>query len=214
MIYNFSKGCTALWSSMVVDTWTTPSSGKTSAPEVWQPFVWRKFTDFPGSGEPEGELEAAIVRDFGSVAAMKEKLSASTVAVQVLSKSRRKFEVFLILVNSQGSGWGWLGYNKAAGKLQIAACANQVQFDMEKVPCPMSLNFQDPLEATTGLVPLFGIDVWEHAYYLQVFISHFSALCESLNILCFSTRTYDLTMWKQSLMLLTGKMSLQGQLFS
>merc|ERR1711884_897596 len=33
-----------------------------------------------GSGEPEGDLEAAIVRDFGSVAAMKEKLSASTVA--------------------------------------------------------------------------------------------------------------------------------------
>ena len=50
----------------------------------------------------------------------------------------------------QGSGWGWLGYNKDSGKLQIAACPNQ-----------------DPLEATTGLVPLFGIDVWEHAYYLQ-----------------------------------------------
>ena len=50
----------------------------------------------------------------------------------------------------KGSGWGWLGYNKVNKKLQIATCANQ-----------------DPLEATTGLVPLFGIDVWEHAYYLQ-----------------------------------------------
>ena len=26
----------------------------------------------------------------------------------------------------QGSGWGWLGYNKATGKLQIATCPNQV----------------------------------------------------------------------------------------
>ncbi|GLV44790.1 Superoxide dismutase 2 (Mn) [Carabus blaptoides fortunei] len=53
-------------------------------------------------------------------------------------------------VGVQGSGWGWLGLNKTNKKLQIATCANQ-----------------DPLEATTGLVPLFGIDVWEHAYYLQ-----------------------------------------------
>jgi Fe-Mn family superoxide dismutase len=50
----------------------------------------------------------------------------------------------------QGSGWGWLGLNTATQKLQIATCANQ-----------------DPL-SITGLVPLLGIDVWEHAYYLQV----------------------------------------------
>lgn len=53
-------------------------------------------------------------------------------------------------VGVQGSGWGWLGYNGNMKKLQIATCQNQ-----------------DPLQATTGLIPLFGIDVWEHAYYLQ-----------------------------------------------
>ncbi|XP_077976851.1 superoxide dismutase [Mn], mitochondrial-like [Glandiceps talaboti] len=50
----------------------------------------------------------------------------------------------------QGSGWGWLGYRKETDRLVIRTCANQ-----------------DPLESTTGLLPLFGIDVWEHAYYLQ-----------------------------------------------
>ena len=55
-----------------------------------------------------------IKRDFGSFENMKTQMSGSTVAVQ-------------------GSGWGWLGYNKTASRLQIATCANQ-----------------DPLEATTG----------------------------------------------------------------
>jgi len=92
---------------------------------------WQNLCPEKDSGQPEGELLEAINRDFGSVQAMQDKLSASTVAVQ-------------------GSGWGWLGYNKVNKQLQIVTCANQ-----------------DPLEATTGLVPLFGIDVWEHAYYLQ-----------------------------------------------
>ena len=43
-----------------------------------------------------------------------------------------------------------IGYDKTNKKLAIATCANQ-----------------DPLQATTGLIPLLGIDVWEHAYYLQ-----------------------------------------------
>lgn len=49
----------------------------------------------------------------------------------------------------QGSGWGWLGYKADTQKLIVETCANQ-----------------DPL-STKGLVPLLGIDVWEHAYYLQ-----------------------------------------------
>ena len=50
----------------------------------------------------------------------------------------------------QGSGWGWLGLDKGSGRLVVTSTANQ-----------------DPLQATTGLVPLLGVDVWEHAYYLQ-----------------------------------------------
>lgn len=34
---------------------------------------------------------------------------------------------------------------------------------IESRTCPN----QDPLQATTGLVPLLGIDVWEHAYYVD-----------------------------------------------
>lgn len=54
-----------------------------------------------------GELLAAIKRDFGSLENLKSQLAAQTIAVQ-------------------GSGWGWLGYNKQKGLLQIATCPNQV----------------------------------------------------------------------------------------
>ncbi|MCO5548932.1 hypothetical protein L7F22_002395 [Adiantum nelumboides] len=49
----------------------------------------------------------------------------------------------------QGSGWVWLGLNKELKHLVVETTANQ-----------------DPL-VSKGLVPLLGIDVWEHAYYLQ-----------------------------------------------
>eukprot|EP00598_Pedospumella_elongata_P001765 CAMPEP_0184969392 /NCGR_PEP_ID=MMETSP1098-20130426/2150_1 /TAXON_ID=89044 /ORGANISM="Spumella elongata, Strain CCAP 955/1" /LENGTH=212 /DNA_ID=CAMNT_0027491149 /DNA_START=32 /DNA_END=670 /DNA_ORIENTATION=- len=85
-----------------------------------------------GGGEIEdGDLLNMIKAQYGSLDSMQTTLAASTVAVQ-------------------GSGWGWLGYDKASKSLRITTTANQ-----------------DPLEATTGLVPLLGIDVWEHAYYLQ-----------------------------------------------
>uniref|UniRef100_A0A646QJ55 Superoxide dismutase n=1 Tax=Hemiscolopendra marginata TaxID=943146 RepID=A0A646QJ55_9MYRI len=61
-----------------------------------------------------------------------------------------KTEITTLSVNIQGSGWGWLGFNTKRKLLQLASTPNQ-----------------DPLFPTTGLVPLLGIDVWEHAYYLQ-----------------------------------------------
>jgi Fe-Mn family superoxide dismutase len=47
-----------------------------------------------------------------------------------------------------GSGWAWLSLNKA-GKLVVESTPNQ----------------DSPL--MSGSTPVFGIDVWEHAYYLK-----------------------------------------------
>ena len=47
-----------------------------------------------------------------------------------------------------GSGWAWLVMAKG-GKLSVMSTANQ--------DCPLS----------SGLQPILGVDVWEHAYYLK-----------------------------------------------
>ncbi len=50
-----------------------------------------------------------------------------------------------------GSGWGWLSANKN-GDLKISSSPNQ----------------DNPILETKGeWSPIFGIDVWEHAYYLK-----------------------------------------------
>jgi Fe-Mn family superoxide dismutase len=83
-----------------------------------------------GGQAPQGTLNDALNKEFGSLQHFIDQFSAKTVAIQ-------------------GSGWGWLGYNKARDRLEIVTCDNQ-----------------DPL-STKGLTPLLGVDVWEHAYYLQ-----------------------------------------------
>jgi Fe-Mn family superoxide dismutase len=47
-----------------------------------------------------------------------------------------------------GSGWAWLGFDKS-GKLLVESTPNQ----------------DTPISA--GHVPILGLDVWEHAYYLK-----------------------------------------------
>lgn len=94
-----------------------------------------------GGGEmPEGVLKTMIESQYGSLDKLQQVMSTASVAVQ-------------------GSGWGWLGYDKANKSLVVTTTFNQ-----------------DPLEATTGLVPLLGIDVWEHAYYLQVTLRYYYIL--------------------------------------
>ncbi|KAL3931680.1 MAG: hypothetical protein SGPRY_001022 [Prymnesium sp.] len=96
--------------------------------------AYEKMLDAQAKGDIDAviALQGAIkFNEFGSLDALKTKFNATAAAIQ-------------------GSGWGWLGYDKAAGKIKIATCSNQ-----------------DPLQHVHGLVPLLGIDVWEHAYYLQ-----------------------------------------------
>lgn len=55
------------------------------------------------------------------------------------------------LLGIQGSGWGWLVKVEGGKHLQI-----------------LTTKDQDPVPS--AFVPVFGIDMWEHAYYLQVSI--------------------------------------------
>lgn len=70
-----------------------------------------------------------------------------------INKTFGNFESFQSLFNERaktvfGSGWSWLSVDKS-GELIITALPNQ--------DSPLSYN----------MTPIFGLDVWEHAYYLK-----------------------------------------------
>lgn len=55
-----------------------------------------------------------------------------------------------LAVGQFGSGWAWLSAN-SDGRLRLSSSPNQ----------------DNPLMEDWGYVPILGIDVWEHAYYLK-----------------------------------------------
>lgn len=89
-------------------------------------------------GNPSGELAAAIDAAFGSFDAFKEKFAAAAAT---------RF----------GSGWAWLCVHPG-GKVDVCSTANQ--------DSPL---MKDAIgdAAGCGGHPILGIDVWEHAYYLN-----------------------------------------------
>ena len=86
-----------------------------------------------GGGAPEGELAAAIDKDFGSFDAFKETFNKAAAT---------RF----------GSGWAWL-VKQADGSLAVSSTPNQDNPLMD-------------LAEVKG-TPVLGLDVWEHAYYLN-----------------------------------------------
>lgn len=98
-----------------------------NAAQAWNHgFYWNSLT--PDATAPEGDLAAAIDRDFGSLDELKKKLKETA-------------------INHFASGWAWL------------------------VSRDGTLSVTDTHDAGTELVagikPLFVVDVWEHAYYID-----------------------------------------------
>lgn len=95
---------------------------------------WFWLTMLPpklGGGEPPtGALAEGINRDFGSFDAFKKQFVAAANAVE-------------------GSGWGWLVYDRMSRHLLVQQMEKQQNMLL------------------TGCIPLVCCDVWEHAYYLK-----------------------------------------------
>lgn len=90
---------------------------------------------------------------FWSILTPKKQAGPSGNLLKEIESSFGNFEEFkkefeTTATGQFGSGWGWLIKNNQ-GKLQIISTANQ----------------DSPL--MDGLEPILGIDVWEHAYYLN-----------------------------------------------
>ena len=61
-----------------------------------------------------------------------------------------KEQLSALALGQFGSGWAWLSA-AAGGKLLLSASPNQ----------------DNPIIEGSSFVPILGIDVWEHAYYLK-----------------------------------------------
>ena len=83
-----------------------------------------------GGGDPTGQLADALGEAFGGVDAFR------TLFTQVL-------------LTTQGSGWGILGWEPLGGRLVVQQLGTHHDNHL------------------IGTVPLLAIDVWEHAYYAQ-----------------------------------------------
>ncbi len=100
-----------------------------------------------GGGEPAGDLAKAIDTAFGSFSAFKDNFSKAA-------------------LGQFGSGWAWLVLDD--GVLAIEPTPNQ---DSPISQRPTMRHIGAQLESIgappRSQIPLLGLDVWEHAYYLK-----------------------------------------------
>ena len=92
-----------------------------------------------GGGTPSGKLASAIDTTFGSFDGFKTAFTDAATT---------RF----------GSGWAWLVV-KSSGGLAVCSTANQ--------DSPLSQSDFAQSGHFSGQIPILGIDIWEHAYYLN-----------------------------------------------
>ncbi|KIJ34935.1 hypothetical protein M422DRAFT_31599 [Sphaerobolus stellatus SS14] len=114
--------------------------------DVKQQIALQSALKFNGGGHINHSLFWRNLAPAGSTnqpsGALKEALEKDFGSVDAFKKAMNEKTAAV-----QGSGWGWLGYNPSLKKLEIVTTPNQ-----------------DPL---ISHVPIIGIDIWEHAFYLQ-----------------------------------------------
>lgn len=98
-----------------------------------------------GGGHANHSLFWTVLSPEGGEEPTGELAEALTTAFGSFSEFKKQFET--ATAGQFGSGWGWLVI--ADGALKIITTANQ----------------DSPL--MNNQTPIFGVDVWEHAYYLK-----------------------------------------------
>lgn len=94
---------------------------------------WDSMCPVADSHRPDsGVLHEYLTKDWGTIDNFITTFNARTAAIQ-------------------GSGWGWLVYNKNKDALSIRTTPNQDYIS----------------NVNPNLVPILNIDIWEHAYYLD-----------------------------------------------
>ena len=105
-----------------------------------------------GGGHANHSLFWKVIAPGGASAPSGELAAAIDASFGSLDAMKEKFAA--AGATRFGSGWAWLGM-KSDGTLCVNSSANQDSPLMGKVA------------GTCGCTPLLGLDVWEHAYYLN-----------------------------------------------
>jgi Fe-Mn family superoxide dismutase len=110
----------------------------------------RSAVNFHGGGYNNHALFWNNMKKGGGGEPGGELANAINKAFGSFADFKTKFQTDTVAI--QGSGWGWLGKN-ASGGVQFMTMPNQTstwtRWNKEKI------------------IPLLGLDVWEHAYYLK-----------------------------------------------